>query len=76
MQISIQHDPTISPNHPAAGFNTYIGQGTDMLNGVSWYPATWIFTDAREPGTSDHVKIVIKNGTITTILPISGNLKN
>jgi hypothetical protein len=68
-------DPSITPNPPAAGFDTYVGTGTGSFNGVSGYQAQWTFTDAGEPGTSDHAKIVIKNsaGTIV-VLSVSGNL--
>ncbi len=70
------NDPTVSPNPPAAGFNTYVGTGIGSFNGVAGYKAHWTFTDAGEPGTNDHAKIVITNGTGTTIvLDVSGNLQ-
>lgn len=68
------NDPTISPNPPVAGFNTYVGQGTGKFNGVSGATAQWTFTDAGEPGTSDFAKIVVKNSGGTTVLSVSGDL--
>jgi hypothetical protein len=67
------NDPSIVPNPPTAGFDTYIGTGTGSYNGVSGATATWTFTDAGEPGKNDHATIVIKVGT-TTVLSVSGNL--
>lgn len=51
-------DPTITPDPPAASFDTYEGRGTGRCNGL---PASieWIFTDAGEPGTGDHERVTI-----------------
>ena len=45
-------DPSIAPNPPKAGFDTYIGEGVGTCNGQ---PAAieFVFTDAGEPGTKD-----------------------
>ncbi len=70
-------DPSITPNPPTAGFNTYIGTGIGSYNGVAGYKAQWTFTDAGEPGTNDHAKIIITNGTGTVVvLSASGNLQH
>lgn len=65
-------DPSITPNPPAAGFDTYVGKGTGTVNGVSGYTAMWKFTDAGEPGVNDTAAITITNGTNT--FTFSGNL--
>ncbi len=70
---SCTDDPKITPNPPAAGFNTYTGKGTGKLNGVSGATIEFTFTDAGEPGNHDTAKIVIKTGS-TTVLSVSGNL--
>jgi hypothetical protein len=71
-------DPTIDQgNPPTANFDTYTGVGVGRLNGVSGYNATWVFTDAGEPGKNDMMTITIKDPTnTTTLLTVSGKLKN
>ena len=54
-------DPAIQPQQPKTGFDTYTGAGTGRLNGVSGATATWVFTDAGEPGKNDMVRIAITN---------------
>jgi hypothetical protein len=66
-------DPSITPNPPAAGFDTYHGTGTGTLNGVAGATIDFTFTDAGEPGTSDHATIIINGGAT---LSVSGNLQN
>lgn len=73
---SCSDDPAITPNPPAAGFDTYVGTGTGRYNGVSGYTAEWTFTDAGEPGKNDLAKIVIKDASSNVILSVSGNLTN
>ena len=73
---SCTDDPSIVPNPPTAGFDTYTGQGTGNYNGVSGATATWTFTDAGEPGKKDHATIVIKDSGGNTVLSISGNLNS
>jgi hypothetical protein len=41
---------------------------------VSGATATWVFTDAGEPGKNDRAQIVIKNNLGATVLTVSGNL--
>jgi len=67
------NDPTIVPNPPAAGFDTYIGTGTGELNGAPGHTIYFIFTDAGEPGTSDHAVIMIDGGAA---LSVSGFLSH
>lgn len=69
-------DPTIVPNPPAAGFDTYIGTGTGTLNGVAGATITFTFTDAGEPGTNDNAKIKITDSGGTIVVNVSGNLHN
>ena len=69
-------DPTITPNPPAAPFDTYEGQGTGRYNGQPGATAEWIFTDAGEPGTSDRIKRLIirdANGTTVLLIPEDGH---
>lgn len=73
---SCSDDPAITPNPPAAGFDTYVGTGTGRYNGVSGYTAEWTFTDAGEPGKNDLAKIVIKDASNNVILSVSGKLNN
>ena len=68
-------DAAIAPKPPTAGFDTYVGTGTGSLNGVSGATATWIFTDAGEPGKNDHATIIITDGS-GIVLSVSGNLHN
>jgi hypothetical protein len=67
-------DPAIQPQQPKTAFDTYTGAGTGRLNGVSGATATWVFTDAGEPGKNDRAQIVIKNNLGATVLTVSGNL--
>jgi hypothetical protein len=52
-------DTGINPAPPKAPFDTYIGAGTGSYNGVAGATATWTFTDAGEPGTSDLAQITV-----------------
>ena len=64
-QVSCFYDPAINPKPPAAGFNTYVGQGFVRLNtdGTDQlYCAQWKFTDAGEPGEKDQATILITDG--------------
>ena len=65
-------DPTITPNPPGAGFDTYVGSGTGVCNGLA-AAATWTFTDAGEPGKNDTATINITGGCT---LSVSGNLNS
>lgn len=67
-------DPLITPNPPAAGFDTYVGRGTGKFNGVSGYTAKWKFTDAGEPGVNDFATISIFDPSNVLVASFSGNL--
>ena len=59
-------DTAADEGQPRAGFDTIIGQGTGVLNGVSGATAKFHFTDAGEPGRNDTATITItdRNGNI------------
>ena len=68
-------DPTIQPQPPNAPFDRYEADGFGSVNGVSGYQIHFEFTDAGEPGSSDHAFIVIHGGSPdTTVLAINGYL--
>ncbi len=69
------NDPSIVPNPPVAGFDTYVGTGTGSVNGVSGATIEFIFTDAGEPGTNDHGKIKITDSSGTVVVNVSGFLQ-
>lgn len=69
-------DPTITPNPPDAGFDTYVGAGIGRYNGQAGATAEWTFTDAGEPGKNDWATIVIKDASNTVVLSVSGNLNS
>ncbi|HET6457847.1 MAG TPA: SBBP repeat-containing protein, partial [Nitrosopumilaceae archaeon] len=73
---SCTDDPTIIPNPPSAGFDTYKGTGTGSYNGVSGATAEWTFTDAGEPGKNDFAKLVIKDKNNVVVLSVSGYLNS
>ena len=60
-----------TPNPSAAGFNTYVGSGVGLCNGLP-AAANWTFTDAGELGSNDTANIVISGGCS---LSVSGNLQ-
>lgn len=68
-------DPSITPNPPVAGFDTYKGKGTGRYNGVAGATAEWTFTDAGEPGKNDTATLTIKDVSSVVVLTVSGNLK-
>lgn len=68
-------DPSIQPPPPAAPFDRYEADGFGSVNGVEGYQIHFEFTDAGEPGSSDHAFIVIHGGSPdTTVLTINGFL--
>ncbi|SNQ62013.1 vWA domain-containing protein [Candidatus Methanoperedens nitratireducens] len=73
---TLSDDPAIVPNPPAAGFDTYVGNGTGRYNGVSGATIEFTFTDAGEPGSNDTAKIIIKDASDNIVLSVSGNLEN
>ena len=73
---SCTDDLAIVPNPPAAGFDTYTGEGSGRYNGVAGATAKWVFTDAGEPGRSDNATITIKDAGGNIVLSASANLQN
>jgi hypothetical protein len=69
-------DPAISEGQPVAGFDTYTGSGTGRYNGTPGATATWVMTDAGEPGKNDTVKITITDASGNVVLDVSGKLRN
>lgn len=67
-------DPSITPNPPSAGFDTYVGKGNGRYNGVSGYTAKWKFTDAGEPGVNDYATITVYDPANNPVATFSGNL--
>jgi hypothetical protein len=74
-QVRCLDDPTIQPQPPSAPFDRYEADGFGSYNGVSGYRIHFEFTDAGEPGSSDHAFIVIHGGSPdTVVLNINGFL--
>jgi hypothetical protein len=69
-------DPSITPDPPAAQFDTYRGSGTGRYNGAPGATAEWTFTDAGEPGRNDTATIVIKDASSTVVLSATGHLRS
>lgn len=73
-------DPNINPTPPGAGFDTYVGDGTGNYDGTPNAYATWVFTDAGEPGVNDTARITIwccngdASGTVVLSVPNATNL--
>jgi hypothetical protein len=67
-------DPSIAPNPPPAGFDTYVGKGKGRYNGVSGYTIEFKFTDAGEPGINDNAQISITAPDSSVVLSVSGNI--
>jgi len=67
-------DPAISPNPPAAGFDTYRGTGTGRYHGQPGASAEWTFTDQGEPGKNDTAMIQIKDSSNVVVLTVTGKL--
>jgi len=71
---SCTDNPAITPNPPAAGFDTYSGSGSGRYNGTPGATAQWTFTDAGEPGTNDTVTLQVKDAAGNVVLDVSGTL--
>jgi hypothetical protein len=63
-----------SPNPPRASFNTYVGTGTGLYNGVSGATIAFTFTDVGEPGKKDSATYTIKDKNGITVLTESGDI--
>ena len=57
--------------NPKAGFDTIVGQGTGVLNGVSGATASFKFTDAGEPGRNDTATITISDRDGNVVFQLS-----
>ena len=78
--VACTDNPTVSPEPPNAGFDTYIGSGTGRLNGVSGATAEWTFLDSGEPGRNDIARIIIRDANGNVVLNVvsvakGGNLQ-
>lgn len=65
-------DPSIQQAPPRAPFNTYAGTGTGLYNGTTRVKATWVLTDAGEPGTKDMATLTLTDSTGKQILFTTG----
>src|SRR5688500_9152979 len=75
-------DPNISPEPPAAPFDTFFGEGVGRLNGVDGSTIRFVFADAGEPGGRNdraQIEIFAPDGTPVLLVPMSfldrGNLQ-
>ena len=57
--------------NPRAGFDTIVGQGAGVLNGVSGATASFRFTDAGERGREDRATITISDPGGNIVFQIS-----
>lgn len=67
-------DPTIAPDPPPAGFDTFIGTGVGRFNGAPGYCIAFTLTDAGEPGVDDNADFLITDCAGTTILDVGNEL--
>jgi len=63
-------DENIAPQPPNAGFDTFIGEGDGLCNGLAAH-IEFVFTDAGEPGSLDTADYVISGACDLTA---SGNI--
>jgi hypothetical protein len=68
------NDPLLDPEEPTTVFDTYAGEGMGSYNGVSGATATWVMTDAGEPGKDDTFHITVQDVDGNTVLDASGAL--
>ncbi len=75
-------NPNISPQPPAAPFDTFIGEATGRLNGVVGSRIRFTFVDAGEPGGArdqSAIQIFDAGGALVLNVPLSfltrGNLQ-
>ena len=69
-------DPLIDGGHPTNVFNTYVGEGTGLYDGVPGAKASWTFTDAGEPGTSDTATYLIRDKDGNVVLTVAVQVLN
>ena len=65
-QASCTDDPSVTEGKPVAGFDTHVGSGTGVPNGVAGVTHRGTITDAGEPGKDDtfSIKITDVNGKV------------
>jgi len=64
-------DTAADEGNPRAGFDTIVGQGGGVLNGVSGANVSFRFTDAGEPGRNDTATITITDADGNVVFQIS-----
>ena len=64
-------DTPADEGQPRAGFDTIVGQGTGVLNGVGGATATFRFTDDGEPGRDDTATITIMDAAGNIVFQIT-----
>ena len=67
-------DPLIAEGNPAAGFDTFLANGSGRLNGDGGTPSWFHFTDAEEPGKGvDLAEFTIGGAPVVSATLESGN---
>ncbi len=70
------YDPSVNPNPPPVGFNTFVGDGTGKFDGKSGATIHFLFTDAGEPGGTngtpppDTAAFLIIDASCTVVLNV------
>lgn len=67
-------NPAISPDGPAAPFDTFLGRGIGTFDGVAGAHADWVATDAGEPGSADRLQVTIRDAGGDVVLEAEGAL--
>ncbi len=67
-------DTALDEGNPAAGFDTFEGEGTGRYNGVEGATISFVFTDAGEPGKDDTAEITVRDENGVIVLQESGTL--
>ena len=70
--VTCYDDPSITPQQPAAGFDSMAGQGIGTYNGQA-ATIEFRFTDAGEPGTNDTMTLTIRKVS-TVVLTATGKI--
>ena len=67
-------DEGYDQENPSAPFDTYYGEGSGRLHfdgEMGTGTATWRFVDDGEPGTTDRIRLVIKDSSGRTVLTVT-----
>jgi hypothetical protein len=73
---SCTDDPNLDPDPPpGTGLDTFTGSGSGEYDHVAGATATWIFTDAGEPGGNDRMKLTILDAGANVVLDIDTTLR-